>query len=157
MMRMSNQLEQIKKELKRIASVKCRLNKQRGKSSYEEDMRRVLEEEEKLKSLRDTLVQPKKTVTTYTYEDIQQLSYEEVSKAIKSIQSKKSNTKWLTPIEGDNDEFRNACRIEEMLNQRRSELQPTAITFKSKIEELLDNSDDMSKEELVEMLRSMTD
>lgn len=154
---MSNQLEQIKKELKRIASVKCRLNKQRGKSSYEEDMRRVLEEEEKLKSIRDTLIQPKKTVTTYTYEDIQQLSYEEVSKAIKSIQSKKSNTKWLTPIEGDNDEFRNACRIEEMLNQRRSELQPTAITFKSKIEELLNNSDDMSKEELVEMLRSMID
>lgn len=154
---MSNQLEQIKKELKRIASVKCRLNKQRGKSSYEEDMRRVLEEEEKLKSIRDALVQPKKTVTTYTYEDIQQLSYEEVSKAIKSIQSKKSNTKWLTPIEGDNDEYRNACRIEEMLNQRRSELQPTAITFKSKIEELLNNSDDMSKEELVEMLRNMID
>lgn len=156
-MRMSNQLEQIKRELKRIASVKCRLNKQRGKSSYEEDMRRVLEEEEKLKSIRDTLIQPKKTVTTYTYDDIQQLSYEEVSKAIKSIQSKKSNTKWLTPIEGDNDEFRNACRIEEMLNQRRSELQPTAITFKSKIEELLDNSEGMSKEELVEALRLMID
>ena len=154
---MSNQLEQIKRELKRIASVKCRLNKQRGKSSYEEDMRRVLEEEEKLKSIRDTLIQPKKTVTTYTYDDIQQLSYEEVSKAIKSIQSKKSNTKWLTPIEGDNDEFRNACRIEEMLNQRRSELQPTAITFKSKIEELLDNSEGMSKEELVEALRLMID
>lgn len=154
---MSNQLEQIKRELKRIASVKCRLNKQKGKKSYEEDMRKILEEEEKLKSLRDTLVQPKKTVTNFTYEDIQQLSYEEILKAIKSIQSKKSNTKWLTPIEGDNDEFRNACRIEEMLNERKSQLQPTTVTLKAKITEVLDNSEDLTKEELVELLRSIMD
>lgn len=154
---MSNQLEQIKKELKRVASVKCRLNKQKGKASYEEDMRKILEEEEKLKSLRDTLVQPKKTVTNFTYEDIQQLSYEEITKAIKSIQSKKSNTKWLTPIEGDNDEYRNACRIEEMLNQRRSELQPSVVSLKTSIIELLDISDDMSKEDLVEALRLLVD
>ena len=152
---MENQLETIKKELKRIASVKCRLNKQKGKKSYEEDMRKILEEEDKLKSLRDTLVKPKKTATTLTQEDISELSYEEVMKAIKSIQSKKSNTKWLTPIEGDNDEFRNACRIEEMLNQRKSELQPTAITLKSKIEELIESSDDMSKEDLVEYLKML--
>lgn len=154
---MSNQLEQIKKELKRVASIKCRLNKQKGKSSYEEDMRKVLEEENKLKALRDTLIQPKKTVTNFTQEDIQQLSYEEITKAIKSIQSKKSNTKWLTPIEGDNDEYRNACRIEEMLNQRRSELQPSVVSLKSNIIELLGTSDDMSKEELVEALRLLVD
>ena len=157
MMRMSNQLEQIKRELKRIASVKCRLNKQKGKKSYEEDMRKILEEEDKLKAIRDTLVQPKKTVTNFTYEDIQQLSYEDILKAIKSIQSKKSNTKWLTPIEGDNDEFRNACRIEEMLNKRKSQLQPTTITLKAKITEVLDNSEDLSKEDLVELLRSIMD
>lgn len=154
---MNNQLEQIKKELKRVASVKCRLNKQKGKKSYEEDMRKILEEENKLKELRDTLTQPKKTVTTFTYEDIQQLSYEDILKAIKSIQSKKSNTKWLTPIEGDNDEYRNACRIEEMLNERKSQLQPTTVTLKAKITEVLDNSEDMSKEDLVELLRAMLD
>ena len=152
-----NQLEQIKKELKRIASVKCRLNKQKGKKTYEEDMRKVLEEEEKLKELRDTLIQPKKTVTNFTHEDIQQLSYEEVIRAIKSIQSKKSNTKWLTPIEGDNDEFRNACKIESMLVERKSELQPSVVNLKTSIVELLDISADMSKEELVEALRSMVE
>lgn len=154
---MMNQLEMIKKELKRVASVKCRLNKQKGRSTYAEDMKRVLEEEEKLKALRDTLIQPKKTVTTYTYEDIQQLSYEDTLKAIKSIQSKKSNTKWLTPIEGDNDEYRNACRIEEMLVEHKSQLQPTTVTLKAKITEVLDNSDDLSKEELIELLRSTID
>lgn len=149
------QLEQIKKELKRIASVKCRLNKQRGKKTYEEEMSKVLAQEEHLKSLRDSLVQPKKTVTTYTMEDIKELSYEEVTRAIKSIQSKKSNTKWLTPIEGDNDEYRNACRIEGMLNERRAELQPTSIGIKNSIEELLSESDNMSKEELIEALRTI--
>jgi len=149
------QLEQIKKELKRLASVKCRLNKQKGKKTYQEEMDKVLEQENKLKELRDTLVQPKKTVTTLTYEDIQELSYEEVQRAIKSIQSKKSNTKWLTPIEGDNDEFREACRIESMLNERRSELQPTSITLKNKLSDILEISETLSKEELIEMLKEL--
>lgn len=149
------QLEQIKKELKRLASVKCRLNKQKGKKTYQEEMDKVLEQENKLKELRDTLVQPKKTVTTLTYEDIQELSYEEVQRAIKSIQSKKSNTKWLTPIEGDNDEFRDACRIESMLNERRSELQPTSITLKNKLSDILEISETLSKEELIELLKEL--
>ncbi len=149
------QLEQIKKELKRLASVKCRLNKQRGKKTYQEEMDKVLEQENKLKELRDTLVQPKKTVTTLSYEDIQELSYEEVQRAIKSIQSKKSNTKWLTPIEGDNDEFREACRIESMLNERRSELQPTSITIKNKLSDILEISDTLSKEDLIELLKEL--
>lgn len=149
------QLEQIKKELKRLASVKCRLNKQKGKKTYQEEMDKVLEQEIKLKELRDTLVQPKKTVTTLTYEDIQELSYEEVQRAIKSIQSKKSNTKWLTPIEGDNDEFREACRIESMLNERRSELQPTSITLKNKLSDILEISDTLSKEDLIELLKEL--
>lgn len=149
------QLELIKKELKRIASIKCRLNKQKGKKSYEEEMRKVIEQENKLKEVRDSLVQPKKTVTTLTYEDIQELTYEEIQRAIKSIQSKKSNTKWLTPIEGDNDEFREACRIENMLNERRSQLQPTTVSIKSKLSELIDNSDELSKEDILNMLKEL--
>lgn len=149
------QLEQIKKELKRLASVKCRLNKQKGKKTYQEEMDSVLKQESKLKELRDTLVQPKKTVTTLTYEDIQELTYEEVQRAIKSIQSKKSNTKWLTPIEGDNDEYREACRIESMLNERRSELQPTSVTIKNKLSKILEISDTLNKEELIELLKEL--
>ena len=149
------QLNEIKKELKRIASIKCRLNKQRGKKTYQEEMTKVLAQEEELKKLRDTLVQPKKTVTNFTYEDIQELSYDEVVRAIKSIQSKKSNTKWLTPIEGDNDEFRNACRIEGMLNERRNELQPTTVSLKTNIQQVLDNSEELSKEELIQAIRTL--
>ena len=149
------QLNQIKKELKRIASIKCRLNKQQGKKTYQEEMDKVLAQEEQLKSLRDSLIQPKKTVTNFTHDDIQELSYDEVIRAIKSIQSKKSNTKWLTPIEGDNEEFRNACRIESMLNERRAQLQPTTVSLKSSIIEVLDNSTDMSKEDLIQAIKEL--
>ncbi len=149
------QLNQIKKELKRIASIKCRLNKQQGKKTYQEEMDKVLAQEEQLKSLRDSLIQPKKTVTNFTHDDIQELSYDEVIRAIKSIQSKKSNTKWLTPIEGDNEEFRNACRIESMLNERRAQLQPTTVSLKSSIIEVLDNSTDMSKEDLIHAIKEL--
>ena len=45
-MRELNSIEEVKKELKRLAAIKCRLKKQPGKKSYEEDMQKVLAEEE---------------------------------------------------------------------------------------------------------------
>lgn len=150
------EIVQIKKELKRLASVKCRLNKQRGKSTYEVEMQKVLEQEAHLKELRDSIDgTSKRTVTQYTREDIEQLSYEEVNRAIKSIQSKKSNTKWLTPVEGDNDEYRAACKIERMLKERRAELAPTEVTLKMDLRNILDQSEGLTKEELIEALRTL--
>ena len=37
-----NDVEKIRKELKRIQSVKCRLKKQKGKSSYEKEMTEII-------------------------------------------------------------------------------------------------------------------
>lgn len=153
---MNTQVEQIKKELKRIASVKCRLNKQRGKASYAEDMQKVLEQEARLKDLKQSLEgTTKRSVTQYTIEDIQELNYDEVCRAIKSIQSKKSNTRWLTPIEGDNDEYRQACKIETMLKEHRSMLAPTEVSLKADITNVLNQSENLTKEELIEALRSL--
>ena len=38
MLELNGDMENVRKELKRIQSVKCRLKKQKGKSSYESDM-----------------------------------------------------------------------------------------------------------------------
>lgn len=151
-----NQIEQIKKELKRLASIKCRLKKQVGKASYADDMQKVVDQENKLKELKASLeTDKKKVVTQYTLEDVQQLSYDEVLRAIKSIQSKKSNTRWLTPIEGDNEEYRTACRIEQMLKDRRAELVPTEVSLKLDIQNILNQSTNMSKDELVEAIQAL--
>jgi hypothetical protein len=141
-------MEDVKKELKRLAAIKCRLKKQRGKASYDVEMRKVIEEEIAVKDLREQMTNKRKSVTNYDETDVAGLSYDETVKAIKSIQSKKSLTKWLTDIEGDNDEYREACRIEQLLKQHRDILQPATKTIKESlgilIEEIEANELDVS-------------
>ena len=153
-------LEAVKKELKRVASVKCRLLKQKGLPNYEEKMEEVLKEEQLLKEVRTYLVGTKKTVTTYTQEDVDSLTYDETVKALKSIQSKKSLTRWLTTTEGDNDEFRSACKIEEMLKEHIKNVKPIEdnTVRKSDIQSVIDTIESTGKistEKILEMLKAL--
>lgn len=155
---LNNDMNEVKRELKRVASIKSRLKRQCGKSTYESEMKEVLQLEELLKEVRSHLMgSTTKSVPQYTLEDVQDLSYDETVRAIKSIQSKKSLTKWLTTVEGDNDEYRNACRVEEMLKAHKELLQPSTggVVSKSVIQSIVDDSDELSKEELIEMLRNL--
>ena len=156
---LNNDMNEVKRELKRVASVKSRLKRQQGKSTYEKEMSEVLQYEELLKEVRSHLNNgsSSKSVPQYTEEDIQVLSYDETVRAIKSIQSKKSLSKWLTPIEGDNDEYRNACRVEELLRAHKETLQPSGVNSVSKndIQSIVDMSGELSKDELVEMLKGL--
>lgn len=154
---LNNDMNEVKRELKRVASVKSRLKRQQGKSTYEKEMSEVLQYEELLKEVRSHLSNGSKSVPQYTEEDIQVLSYDETIRAIKSIQSKKSLSKWLTPIEGDNDEYRNACRVEELLRAHKETLQPSGINSVSKndIQSIVDMSEELSKDELIEMLKNL--
>lgn len=154
---LNNDMNEVKRELKRIASVKSRLKRQRGKSTYEVEMNEVLQYEELLKEVRNLLCGGQKSVPQYTMEDIQVLSYDETIRAIKSIQSKKSLTKWLTPIEGDNDEYRNACRIEQMLREHKDTLQPSggSTVLKEKLQSILDNQETLSKEDILQIISEL--
>lgn len=153
---LNNDMEQVKKELKRIASIKCRLKKQRGKSTYEQELKEAIEYENLLKEVRTLLSGETKSVPQYTQEDVDALSYEDTIKAIKSIQSKKSLSKWLTEIEGDNDEYRNACKVEQMLRIHKETLQPTTIGLsKASLKDILGRSELLTKEELIAELHSL--
>ena len=153
---MMKDAEMIKKELKRVASVKCRLKKMIGKAGTEEKLQEIEKYENELKIQRDALVDRKKYVTEYEWEDIEALDYEEVCKAINSIKSKKSLSRWLSPIEGDNDEYRNAVRIEEMLYKRKEQLGgDKRMRLKDAIIELLNDSEALSKEDIVDRLKNM--
>ena len=153
---LGNDLEKVQKELKRVQSVKCRLKKQKGKSSYEF----VLLEEQILKEVRQLLDPKEKTVTTFEQSDVDLLDYDETVKAIKSIQSKKTLTKWLTDVEGDNDEYRNACRIEEMLKEHRDNIRPIEETVVRKsdlmtIIDTIESNKDLSQERIVELIKGL--
>ena len=123
-------------------------------------MRKVLEEEEVLKQVRQLLSPKDKSVTQYEQEDVDRLDYDETIKAIKSIQSKKTLTKWLTTIEGDNDEYREACRIEKMLLEHKENIKPIDETTIRKtslvtIIETIESTQDITRERVVELLKGL--
>ena len=157
---LGNDIEAVKKELKRVASVKCRLIKQKGLQDYEQKLEAVLKEEQLLKEVRSYITGSKKTVTTFEQEDVDQLTYDETVKALKSIQSKKSLTRWLTENEGDNDEFRSACHIEEMLKQHLAMVKPIEDNTirKSDLQNVIDtieSTGSISTEKILGMLKAL--
>lgn len=159
---LGNDIAVVAKELKRIQSIKCRLNKQKGRADYADQMKAVLAEEHLLKNVRQLLDPKEKPVTAYEQADVDMLDYDETVKAIRSIQSKKTLTRWLTTVEGDNDEYRSACRIEEMLIKHRDEVRPvdTAYIRKTDLQTVIDTiegSGELSQERIVEMLRALMD
>lgn len=138
---LNNDLIEVNKALKRVASVKCRLKAAAGKPTFNDDMTRCLQEEQLLKHVKGYLTEPRKTVSNLTAEDVEAMNYDEVCKAIRSIQSKKTHTKWADDckkdedglfIPGSGDAYKEACRIEAMLLERRQVLKPVGTTGFSK-------------------------
>lgn len=134
---LNNDLVKVNKELKRIASVKCRLKKAPGRVTYQTDMTACLQEEQLLKNVKSYLDAPRKTVNDLTSDDIDAMNYDEVCRALRSIQSKKTHTKWAEDcqkdadglyIPGSGDAYKEACRIEDMLKARRDVLKPVGTT-----------------------------
>lgn len=143
---LGNDLENVKKELKRLQSVKCRLLKQKARKDYESLMTDCLKEEQLVKEVRNYLEPKKLTVTVMTEEQIKNLNYDETVRAIKSIQSKKC----LTQYEEDQVNYKDACRIEEMLKNHRETMTPSEkqkVTL-SKVDSLAENIANLDKKSL---------
>lgn len=157
---LNNDMEEVRKALKRVASMKCNLKKQKGRSDYETKMRETLAEEQLLKEVR-ALLEPKEvTVPSMTAADIEKLDFDQTVKALKSIQSKKYHTRWLTDVEGDNDEFRNACKIEAMLNEHKANIKPVEDAYIRKSElqaviEVIETTHDISIDRVLELLKEL--
>lgn len=157
---LNNDMENVRKAMKRVASMKCNLKKQKGRSDYETKMRETLAEEQLLKEVRMLLEPKETTVPSMTEADIEKLDYDQTVKAIKSIQSKKTHTRWLTPIEGDNDEYRNACKIEEMLKAHKATVEPVEDAYirKSDLQaviETIETTEDISRARVLELLNEL--
>ena len=150
----------ISKELKRVQSIKSRLKKQKFKSTYEKEMTEVISYEQVLKEARQLLEPKEKFVTSYTKEDVEKLDYDQTVKAIKSIQSKKANSRFLSKIEGDNDEYRNAEKIEKLLQDHRKNVKPLEETYIRKTDlvtiiDTIESSGKLSQEKILELLKEL--
>lgn len=157
-MELGNDMEAVKKEIKRLQSTKCRLQKQKGRSDYDQAMSKVLSEINLLQEVRRLLDPKEKPVTEYEQEDVDRLDYDQTQKAIRSIQSKLCLTRWLTEVEGDNDEFRSAKKIEIMLKAHRDIIKPVdeAYIRKSDLAAIIDtieSSGKLSQDRIIGMLK----
>lgn len=151
-----NNVEEVKKALKSLQSIKCRLKKQKGRADYEVEMTKILQEEQLLKEVRQFLEPKELTVTVMTPEQIAELDYAETVRAIKSIQSKKC----INKFQPDGPEYQSACAIEELLKKHRETVQeiPTEQIRKSDIRNIIEdveNLKNLDKETLLERLKNL--
>lgn len=155
-----NDLEKVERAIKALASTKSRLKSQKFRADYESKMEDVLKREQILKEVKQLLNPKEKFVTDFEESDIELLDYDQTIKAIKSIQSKKYHTRWLTPNEGDNDEYRKACQIEQMLLKHKDNIKPIDETTIRKTDlvtviETIESNHELSQERIVEMLKGL--
>lgn len=158
---LSNDLDKVTLEIKRVQSLKCRLAKQKFKKSYDAEMREVLAEEQLLKEVRAHILPKKAKVTTISEAEISVLNHDETIKAIKSIQSKKCNTQFLTPDKETNVEYQDALRIEKLLLAHKATVKPITDTVvkKSSINDLIallaSSQDDLDKAYIIQQLQDL--
>ena len=157
---LQNDMELVRKAIRRVQSMKCNLLKQKGRADYEAKMTATLAEEQMLKEVRNLLEPKEVTVTTMQQHDVDQLDFDQTVKAIKSIQSKKTHTRWLTDVEGDNDEYRRACAIEAMLLEHKQHVKPVEDAYirKSELQAIVDAIEatpDISHERTLELLKKL--
>ena len=159
-------MTEVNRALKRVASVKCRLKKMPGRPTFNSEMTAALQEEELLKNVRAFLQGPRRNVNTLEPEDITKMSYEEVNRAIKAIQTKKTHTKWADDclkddkglcIPGTGESFKEACRIEQLLKERREAIKPAMSEYikRSTLYDYLDTlrfASDLDKMDIIECL-----
>lgn len=157
----NNDVAEVAKELKLVQSKKCRLKKQRRTASWTKEMNDLLAYEEALKEVRQLLNPKEKPVTRYEQVDVDKLDFDETIKALKSIQSKKCLSRWLTDVEGDNDEYRSACAIEAMLLEHKKTLQPVDSDLyirKTDLQTVIDtieSSGKISQDRILELLKGL--
>lgn len=134
-------VDEVKKAIRSLQSQKSRLKKQKRRKDYDEKMTEILQQEQLLKEVRDYFEPKTIPVPKMTQKDIELLNYEETLKAIKSIQSKKCNVQHLTDNINDNEEYKKACEIEEMLLKHKENIKPIEQTVvrKSDINDLIDH------------------
>ena len=113
----------VKKELKRLQSVKCRLKKEKDSADYAQRMQYVLDREQVLKEVRSLLDPKPVKVPDMTEEHIAQLDYDQTMKAIKSIQSKKCLS-LQDDSEHGRSELAKAEKVEQMLLAHKKTVKP---------------------------------
>jgi len=149
----------VKKELKRLQSVKCRLKKEKESADYQARMQTVLDREQVLKEVRSLLDPKEVKVPDFTQADVDRLDYDQTMKAIKSIQSKKCLSLQDNSEHG-RAELEKAERVEQMLLEHKKTVKPVddGLVRKSEVQSILNelqNNKKLTKKSIEELLSKL--
>lgn len=150
----------VKKELKRLQSVKCRLKKEKDSADYAQRMQYVLDREQVLKEVRSLLDPKPIKVPDMTEEHIAQLDYDQTMKAIKSIQSKKCLS-LQDDSEHGRSELAKAEKVEQMLLAHKKTVKPVdddsvrKTEIQAIIDQLESNPKSLTKKSIEELLKKL--
>lgn len=158
----NNDVDLINKEIRKVQTIKCRLKKMKFKSSYNSEMTEILKYEQILKEAKSLLNPREKFVTEFNEEDVRILTLEQTIKAIRSIQSKKTLSRFLTENISENSEYQNALKIETLLidhknklieaNQNIDKVKKTEV---ASIIETIENNEKLSNDAILELLKKL--
>ena len=156
----NNDIELVNKRLKTLASQKSRLLPQKGRKDYNEKMNEILSEYQALTEVKRLIEPKKKSSLDLTQDDINMMTFDEVKNMRNNIASHMSRTRHITEIPGDNDEYRHAKRIDDMLKERERLVKPIEDTVirKSDVQMIIDTikaAGNLSNERIIELLEGL--
>ena len=148
-------IEELNKELKRVASLKCNLKKRKNVEDKEAELASILSYDDLIKEVKYSLQNKGKTYFDFSKADIEALTIEELVRFRKGIASKKC-------LDGNDAEIFAKC--EELLEYSKSVLdakrleQNEQVVTKSELRTLIENFE-MSQDVklLVEALKALAE
>lgn len=148
-------IEELNKELKRVASLKCNLKKRKGVVNYDEELKGILSYEDEIKEIKYSLMNKGKSYFEFDFEDIDKLEISELERFRKGISSKKC-------LDGSDVEIFDRCEelleySKKVLDEKRNK-EVKELISKNELRKLLENYEMVGDVEiLVESLRRLVE
>lgn len=142
----SMSIEELNKELKRVASIKCNLKKRKSVVNYDEALKEVLSYDDLVKEVKYSILNKGKSYFDYELKDIDKLEIDELVRFRKGISSKKC-------LDGNDSDILERCETlleysKEVLDRKRNNEEKNLIS-KNDIRILLENFEMSSDVELL--------
>lgn len=153
-------VDEVKRLIANLQNKKCLDKKKRAVGKCDNaEIEDCIKAIDKLQDVKSYLEPKKKTAMSLTVEEISKLTYQEVEKAIKSVQSKKTMAGYIEDEEERNRVYTEVIRQEELLKEHRYEVAPLDenVIRKSTINDLIRTVEtmDITKQQVLDMLEDL--
>jgi len=143
----------LKKEFKRLESVKCRSKKRIDKKEFKEKYEMSIKELEVLKMVRNEIKKRKgvknvKVVYELSKEDIDNMDLIEIIKSIRNIDSKRCNLRYINDNYKKDSLYLKCEEIKIWLLNRKKELENMGILKKEDIMKIIENNNFNDREKI---------